>query len=203
VDLVAAKRHLYIYHNEFDDHIQLLIDAATAFVEGPFGIGVALSTQKWRLSLDSFYARNLINGFGPSYGYGAAYLDIGAVYSAITIPLGPVTSVDQVAYVDATGTLNIIPSNQYFVNKEVSPALIAPLYGGMWPITINYPGAVKIDFTAGYTTCPPDIRAAILLLLGHWFENREAVKAGDRAAALEVPFTVDAILNKYRVGGVA
>lgn len=203
LDLDAAKRHLRIYHDDEDEHIQLLLDAVTAFVEGPNGIGLALTPQKWRLSLDSFYSRNLINGYGPAYGYGAAYLDVGAIYSAITIPLGPTTSVEQVMYTDDTGATHIVPTADYIVDIESSPARISPVYGGMWPITINYPGAVKVDFTAGFATTPADLKAALLLLLGHWFENRENVVAGERAVAVEVPYTVETILNKYRVGRFA
>ncbi|WP_411906279.1 head-tail connector protein [Rhizobium mayense] len=203
LDLSAAKQHLRIYHDDEDEHIQLLLDAVIAFVEGPNGIGLALTPQKWRLSLDSFYSRNLINGFSPAYGYGAAYLDVGAIYSAISIPLGPTTSIEQVQYTDDKGDTYIVPTSDYIVDIESSPARISPVYGGMWPITINYPGAVKVDFTAGFSETPADLKAALLLLLGHWFENRENVVAGERAVAVEVPFTVDTILNKYRVGRFA
>lgn len=203
VSLDQAKRHLRIYHEDENDHIQLLLDACIAFIEGPDGIGLCLTPQKWRLSLDSFYARNLVNGFGPAYGYGAAYLDVGAIYSAISIPLGPVTSVDRLAYTDDVGATHLVDRAAYLADLESTPARITPLYGGVWPITINYPAAVKVDFTAGFTSTPADIKAAILLLLGHWFENRESVKSGERAAAIEVPLTVDTILNKYRVGRIA
>ncbi|AGB71026.1 head-tail connector protein [Rhizobium tropici] len=203
IDLDTAKQHLRIFHDDEDQHIQLLVDAVVAFVEGPDGIGLALTPQKWRLSLDSFYSRNLINGFSPAYGYGAAYLDVGAIYSAISIPLGPTTSVEQVLYTDDAGATHVVSPADYIVDVESSPARISPVYGGMWPITINYPGAVKVDFTAGFSETPADLKAALLLLLGHWFENRDTVVAGERAAAVEVPFTVDAILNKYRVGRFA
>jgi uncharacterized phiE125 gp8 family phage protein len=43
------------------------------------------------------------------------------------------------------------------------------------------PGAVRIDYVAGYATAgaiPADLRAAVKLLVGHLYENREASAPG-------------------------
>lgn len=45
-----------------------------------------------------------------------------------------------------------------------------------------------------------DVRTAMLLLVGHWFANREAVSVD--AAANTVPLAVDALLQPYRIYGV-
>jgi uncharacterized phiE125 gp8 family phage protein len=70
-----------------------------------------------------------------------------------------------------------------------------------WPLT--QPGkskAVSVDFVAGYgptpATVPALLKQAICLLVGHWFENREAV--GNVGG--EVAFAVDSILKIYRTG---
>ncbi len=37
---------------------------------------------------------------------------------------------------------------------------------------------ITVEYAAGYTTgnaCPQSIRQAMLLLIGHWYQNREAV----------------------------
>lgn len=44
-----------------------------------------------------------------------------------------------------------------------------------------------------------DVRTAMLLLIGHWFANREAVTAN---SASEVPLAVEALLQPYRIYGV-
>lgn len=44
-----------------------------------------------------------------------------------------------------------------------------------------------------------DVRTAMLLLIGHWFSNREAVSAN---SANEVPLAVEALLQPYRIYGV-
>lgn len=41
-----------------------------------------------------------------------------------------------------------------------------------------------------------DLTTAMLLLIGHWFENREAVVIGSSAA--ELPMAVEALISPYR-----
>ncbi|CAM7424726.1 head-tail connector protein [Citrobacter cronae] len=45
-----------------------------------------------------------------------------------------------------------------------------------------------------------DVKAAMLLLIGHWYANRESVVVGQAVA--EVPFAVEALLQPYRIYGV-
>jgi hypothetical protein len=45
-----------------------------------------------------------------------------------------------------------------------------------------------------------DVKAAMLLLIGNWYENRESVVIGDTAVA--VPFAVEALLQPYRIYGL-
>lgn len=45
-----------------------------------------------------------------------------------------------------------------------------------------------------------DVRTAMLLLIGHWFANREAVSVG--ATANTMPLAVEALLQPYRVYGL-
>ncbi len=64
--------------------------------------------------------------------------------------------------------------------------------------------AVAITFKAGYETKPgppatstvPDpLKVAILLLVGHWYQHREAVSAAGMAP---LPFAVEALVAPYR-----
>ena len=45
-----------------------------------------------------------------------------------------------------------------------------------------------------------DVKAAMLLLIGHWYANRESVAVGQTVA--EVPLAVEALLQPYRIYGV-
>ena len=42
------------------------------------------------------------------------------------------------------------------------------------------------------------LKQALHLLIGHWYENREAVRA--EGAAMEVPLAYESIVNRFRVG---
>ncbi len=42
-----------------------------------------------------------------------------------------------------------------------------------------------------------DIKLAIMMMVGHWYENRVPVEVG--SAVNEVPFTVQFLLNPYRI----
>ena len=74
-------------------------------------------------------------------------------------------------------------------------------YGESWPSFTPYPtGAVRIQFTAGYNdiaNVPQMVKQAILLLVGHWYENREATLAG--TISREIEFAVHALLWPERV----
>lgn len=60
--------------------------------------------------------------------------------------------------------------------------------------------AVKVTFVAGHGTsaaeCPADIKMLLLHLVGHWYENREAVSFGGNAMSL--PLTFDSLVSAIR-----
>ncbi|EAO2313199.1 phage gp6-like head-tail connector protein [Salmonella enterica subsp. enterica serovar Senftenberg] len=45
-----------------------------------------------------------------------------------------------------------------------------------------------------------DVKAAMLLLIGQWYANREAVNIGNITS--EIPFAVEALLQPYRIYGL-
>jgi uncharacterized phiE125 gp8 family phage protein len=56
-----------------------------------------------------------------------------------------------------------------------------------------------VEYVAGYGTAaavPANFKAAMLLMIGHWFENREAVTLG--SPAYEIPLTVQHLLLPFR-----
>lgn len=177
--LEETKVHLRVAHDDEDDLITSLIAAATAFIEGPQGIGIALLNQSWRLSLD---------GFTPS----------------IRVPLGPVASITSVTYRDAAGTPQTLSAALYEADTDGSTATIFPAVNASWPSTSGRPGCVKVTFVSGYgddpADVPADLRAAALLLVGHLYSNREAVVGTTGSVTpLELPLGVEAILSRYRV----
>src|ERR1051325_2697831 len=76
LDLARAKSHLRVDSADEDADIQDYLDDAIAAVDGPNGAGLALITQTWRMSLDSWQ------------------------HGRITIPLRPVQEIVSITYLD-------------------------------------------------------------------------------------------------------
>lgn len=179
VTVDEAKEHLRVDHEDEDALIERLIRAATEDAE-TFQ-GRAYITRTLRLYLDRF----------P----GSA----GVIY----LPMPPATSVEAVTYRDHSGGEHVIDADRYVVDLARSPARIAPAAGHSWPAVSLLPvGAVSVEYKAGYGDEPGDVpdavRQAILLTVGHLYENREAVTA-ERGAPVELPMGVKYLLTKDRV----
>ncbi|MDX0413916.1 hypothetical protein GOC69_24220 [Sinorhizobium medicae] len=173
VTVAEAKRHLRVFHDDDDADIAAMVAAAEAFIEGPNGIGIALLSQTWRLSLDYFPCE-------------------------IVVPLGPVTGVTSVTYRDEAGVEQSVTGLRYDLDQQ--PLRIWSARDTSWPSVACEPGVVKVTFVCGHQTLPQDLRWALLLLVGHFHENREAVADGGLS---ELPLGVASILERYRVGRVA
>ena len=119
----------------------------------------------------------------------------------IELPRPPLDSVTSIKYYDSGGTLQTLAAAKYSVDTTGTVARVRPAYGESWPATRDVWNAVEIVYKAGYgaaaSAVPEPLRMAILLLLGHWYEHREAVVIGTIASTLEM--TVGALLGPYRV----
>jgi len=119
-------------------------------------------------------------------------------------PIAPVLSIGSVTYVDTAGATQTWSSALYRTDipagPTAGPARLTPIYGGSWPQTQDVINAFTVRFTAGYGTTavsvPYDIKAAIKLLVGHLYENREPVVIGNIVTA--VPLAVDSLLWPYK-----
>jgi uncharacterized phiE125 gp8 family phage protein len=178
VSLAEAKAHLRVDTDSDDALIARLITAARGLVEAQQRR--ALVTQTWDLTLDGW----------PEWDrrYGAI---------AIRLPLPPCQSVGPITYLDPNGVLTTMPGADYVIDlgDRMTPARVQPLRGRSWPALARVPGAVTVRFIAGYGAAedvPATTRQAILLLVGHYYDNREAVITG--ATAAELPMAVAALL---------
>lgn len=124
-------------------------------------------------------------------------------YSGIEIPLPPLVSVTSVSYVDSAGDSQTLAADQYQVvirNGKSREGLIVPAYSVSWPSLRDQYDNVTVRFVAGYgglESVPNAIRQAMLLLVGHWYESREAVVTGTIVANL--PHAVEDLLFPLRV----
>lgn len=175
VTLTEAKLHVRQDGTADDDLITSLIKAARETVENI--TGRALITQTWRMTMDAF----------PSDG-------------VIWVPRPNLLTVTSITYTDSNGATQTLASTEYVVDVDSLPGRIHRAYNVSWPDTRAVPNAVTVTFTAGYgaaSLVPESYKAAIKLLVGNWYENREQVIVGTTSS--DLPMGVQALLGGYRV----
>jgi uncharacterized phiE125 gp8 family phage protein len=170
--LAQAKQHLRISGTAEDAYLLALI--AVARRECEQRTGRCLVTQTWDVRYDSF--AEAVRG------------------SQMHPPRSPVQSVTHVKYHDTAGVQQTWPSNQYQLARGLAPRL-APVEGVSWPSTGDRMQAVEIRLVCGYgepDAVPEELAQWMLLMIGHWFENREAVT---QRTMSRLPF-VDGLLDR-------
>lgn len=172
ITLSEAKAHLRVEIAEDDAFISALIKAAREHVESITSRAVV--TQTWELVLDSFPADE-----------------------GIVLPLSPLRTVDSIAYQDAAGVTTTMSSSEYIVDTVSALGQVVPV--ASWPSArLAKINAIRVRFTAGYVTVPQTIKQAMLLLVGWWYEQREAVVFG-KVKGEGAPFAVQALLAKHQL----
>lgn len=176
VTLAEAKLHLRVEIADDDALITSLITAAREWCER--FQGRAYVTQTWQLWLDAWPEGD-----------------------EIRLPRPPLQSVTSVKYYGADGAEYVMPATDYLVDIKAEPGRIVLGYGKTWPsVTLRPAGAIVVEFVAGYgdaSAVPQRVKQAILLLVGAWYQNREAVIVGSISKELE--FTIHALLWQDRV----
>ena len=110
--------------------------------------------------------------------------------SSFTLPFPPLYSVTSIKYYDTADVEATLSTSIYYADTIATPGAIRLKYNQTWPSTVlrTY-NAVVVRFVAGYATdeeVPQNFKQAMLLLVGHWYENREAVTLGTVSRQLEL-----------------
>lgn len=96
--------------------------------------------------------------------------------------LGPLRGVESVIYSDGTQDVTLDPAD-YTVDLYNDGGYVYPAYSTNWPTAATLPNSVRVRFSAGYDLpgdspaefiMPAHFRYAMLLALGHIYENRES-----------------------------
>lgn len=176
VSVSEAKLHLRVDNTVEDTLIEGLIGAAVAHLDGLGVLGRAIITQSW-----------------------ATW--VGNAPGCVRLPVGPFQSLTSVEYYDTDNAFQTATLSDYETRLDGDFVIVQPKSGFSWPGAYSRQDAIKITYVAGYgdagTDVPQSIRQAILLLVGHWYENRMAVS---EAKMSEVPLAVDALIGIERVG---
>lgn len=178
VSIAEARAHLRVDESADDGLIAGYILAARAYIEAVTGL--ALISQTFEMTLHDFPSK-------------------------IELPRAPVSSITSIQYYDTADALQTLPSSFYEIDTARVPAVIQLADGYDWPTVDDRVAAVVVRFVAGYGatpgSIPEPIRLAILLIVGHFYANREQVVVGAGLTASQLPMGVDALVAPYKVHG--
>jgi uncharacterized phiE125 gp8 family phage protein len=118
----------------------------------------------------------------------------------IELPKPPLQSVTSIEYYLTDDTKVTLPATVYGVDAISTPGTVRLKYCQQWPSAVlrDY-NAICITYVAGYANTalvPQTIKQAMLLLVGHWYENREATLVGTISKSID--FAVRALLDVNR-----
>ena len=140
------------------------------------------------------YIEEYVNGkIGISVAVGSLDYFVNSVF-----PVGPVTGISSVTYLDVSGDPQTLSSNRYYYDATSEPARIA--FHDVPSLETYALARVTIGFNVGYSidAVPDPIVTALRMLVAHYYENRRAVTSG-AAIPRTVPLGVESLLAPYRV----
>lgn len=171
-----AKRHLRedVADPYVDEAIADMITAAR--MDAEHRLQRTLITTEWRLTLDAFPCD-----------------------SVIRLPMGRTLLVYSVKYVDEAGTLQTVAPERYLVDYTGDTARITPAHGLRWPGTRVQPGAVQVQYTAGYGATAASVPAPIV----SWIKLALTDLYGQRGRSSDRPMVphqfADGLLDGYKI----
>ncbi|MBN2842832.1 MAG: phage gp6-like head-tail connector protein [Sedimentisphaerales bacterium] len=166
VSLSEVKEHLRIIGNDEDNVLSLYLKTAIDYCENFEG---SCLTEK---NVTAYYP------------YFLAYM---------ALPLSPAVLISSVKYNDGSGNL-VLYNGEKRLDSVANPSYI--YFPESLPVvSTDYPNSVEISYITGRgeRMIEDRIKQAILLLVGHYYENREATSS---AALNAIPFAVSALLYK-------
>jgi uncharacterized phiE125 gp8 family phage protein len=172
ITLADVKQHMRVDGRQEDGYINGLIAAATSYIQNETGRQFVTATFETKF-----------DGFADT----------------LILPRSPLVSVTSIQYIDEDGDTQTLDSSYYTVDTASQPGRVNRAYDTTYPNTQDVSNALTVTYTAGYGTAsevPSPIRAAINLLVAHWFENREPVAFSSPS---NIPFTITAIMNQYKL----
>lgn len=174
INLIEAKTHMRVDCDSDDDYIISLITAAREWCETYQNR--AYIAQTWEVALDEFLNK-------------------------IELPKPPLQSVTSIKYYNANEEETTISTDDYYVDTYSQKGIISLKHNKQWPkIRLRPVNGVIIRYVAGYESVedvPKKVKQAILMLISHWYENREPVTT--LRISDEIEFTLRAILNQDKI----
>lgn len=174
VTWLECQEHLRLDDETDKTYVEALIAAAREYAEQ--ATGRALMAQTWQLKRDAFWPGTLL------------------------LPCPPLVSVSSITYTDVDGNTQTADASLYTVDTSSEPGRVFLAYNQTWPTTRSIEDAVTVTYTAGYASAsvvPQAIKQAIMILVAHWYANREPVTTGSMA---QVPMSAESLLGMNHHG---
>ena len=150
VSLAELKLHVRVDQADDDAILEAMLNAATAFVENRTGL--RLAQQTWTQSFSGLADRLYLTG-------------------------APVSSVSSISYYDTANAAQTLTSSLYRLVAGWDGVYVEQDSDSTYPETYTRADAVTVTFVAGFGTTagsiPDDLRQAVKLIVGHWYETRE------------------------------
>lgn len=173
ITLAEAKMHLRVDHDDEDDYINALIQAA-------------------RVSCENYTEQHFVQKTIKEY-----HDDFP---STIYLRVPNVSSLTSIKYQDAESVEQTFASSKYEADLKSFTARVTPVSTESWPSAKDIFNAVTIEYLAGYTSAdnvPMPVKQAMKLIIAKWYEYREDNLGRQNSKSL--PSTAEALLNQYRV----
>ena len=169
VTVSEAKQHLRVDHDDEDYRIQRLIASATDVAEQY--LKAPLMTQTWVQQMSAFR------------------------YRYVELEVYPVQSITSVTYIDPNDVEQTLSTDVYDLDIGQNPSFLYLKHDQSWPSVRGVHNDVTITMVCGWTTTPPAVIEAIMLMIGDGYEHREETVLGTIVAKRGA---VASLLNKYR-----
>lgn len=175
LSLEEVRQHLRIPEEEDDGLLLAYLMAARRYFEDHDNR--RLCTQTWELRLQHFPASGIIE-----------------------IPLRPLQVINSVKYINASGVETTVADTEYQVDADSFMPRLAPAPGKLWPLPLfGIFNPISINFDVGYDDVeggiPQHLKQALLLLIGHFYENREDTTV---TVLTSIPKGYDALIGAGR-----
>jgi uncharacterized phiE125 gp8 family phage protein len=176
LDLEEVKLFLRVDDEREDVAIEAMMSAARALVEGH--TSRRCLTQTIEVAMDGFPARG----------------------APILVPLAPVVSISSIKSYATDNTESTFSSANYRLDTHSVPPRILLDDDAAWPTDLRAESGVLITLVMGYGadgSYVTDVALlhAMRLLIGHWYQHREAVGTVGK----EIEFAYTALVQSVRV----
>jgi uncharacterized phiE125 gp8 family phage protein len=174
ITTAVAKAHLKVDVSDDDTLIDNLINAATQIAED---------------YTNRYFINTTLKMVGDKWD------DITELYKS------PVSSVSSIKYYDSDNSQQTLASSVYLVDLVSKPCNISLKVDQSFPDLADRKMAVEVNYVVGEGGAGSDVsdlvKEAVLLMVGHWYQNREAVVIG--RIATEIPMAAKMILDQYKI----